>query len=171
MFESLILIRAICLACALVGAALALAVRNDDNFAPTIIGIVIFVVSMIGVYSLGEPCMDAQKKEAESGTEYKAAHQDEIKSFVDCHKENVYNVCETKDGKEMIVEHYWKKGKTKKKEGKQILKYKGVKDSEIKKYTSCKDDGDSKVCTAEDGTKEKVETYWKMGGKNGNEKD
>lgn len=173
MFESLILIRSTCLACALVGAALALAVKNDDNFTPTIIGIAIFVVSMIGVYSLGEPCMDAQKKEAESDTEYKAAHQDEIKSFVDCHKEKGYNVCKTKGGDEMVVEHYWKKGETKKKkkEGNKALKYKGIKDSEIKKYTSCEDDGDNKVCTAEDGTKENVETYWKMGGKDGNEKD
>ena len=171
MFESLILIRATCLACALVGAALALAVRNDDNFAPTIIGIVIFVVSMIGVYSLGGPCMDAQKKEAERDTEYKAAYHDEIKSFVSCYKEKGYNVCKTKGGDEMVVEHYWKKGKTKKQEGKQALKYKGIKNSEIKKYTSCEDDGDNKVCTAEDGTKENVETYWKIGEKNGNEKD
>lgn len=115
--------------------------------------------------------MDAQKKEAESGTEYKAAHNDEIKSFVSCYKEKGYNVCKTKGGDEMVVEHYWKKGKTKKKEGNQALKYKGIKNSEIKKYTSCEDDGDNKVCTAEDGTKEKVETYWKMGGKDGNEKD
>lgn len=164
MFESLILIRATCLACALVGAALALAVKNDDNFAPTIIGIVIFVVSMIGVYSLGGPCMDAQKEEAESGTEYKAAHHDEIKSFVNCHKENGYNVCETKDGKEMIVEHYWKKGESKKnkKEEKQILKYKGAKDSEIKKYTSCEDEENGPVCTAEDGTKHEVDSYWRF---------
>lgn len=32
----------------------------------------------------------------------------------------------------MVVEHYWKKGKTKNKEWKQALKYKGIKDSEIK---------------------------------------
>lgn len=43
----------------------------------------------------------------------------------------------------------------KKEKRKTTLKYKGVKNSEIKKYTSCEDDGDSKVCTAEDGTKEK----------------
>lgn len=43
----------------------------------------------------------------------------------------------------------------KKEKGKQTLKYKGVKDSEIKKYTSCEDDGDNKVCTTKDGTKEK----------------
>ena len=115
--------------------------------------------------------MDAQKKEAERDTEYKAAYHDEIKSFVSCYKEKGYNVCKTKGGDEMVVEHYWKKGKTKKQEGKQALKYKGIKNSEIKKYTSCEDDGDNKVCTAEDGTKENVETYWKIGEKNGNEKD
>lgn len=71
----------------------------------------------------------------------------------------------------MVVEHYWKKGKTKKKKRNQTLKYKGIKDSEIKKYTSCEDAGDNKVCTAEDGTKENVETYWEIGEKNRNEKD
>lgn len=164
---------ALCLTGFTAGAAILYAAMRNDDYVPAIIGVAIIGASMGGICFLDEPFTDAQNKLAESGTEYKAVHQDEIKSFVDCHKENGYNVCETKDGKEMIVEHYWKKGesKKKKKEGKQILKYKGVKDSEIKKYTSCKDDGDSKVCTAEDGTKEKVETYWKMGGKNGNEKD
>lgn len=171
MSDILIIVRSICLAGALFGAVLALVIRKDDNFAPAIIGIIIFVISMIGVYSLGEPYADALNEEIASSTEYKAVHQDEIKSFVNCYKENGYNVCETKDGKEMVVEHYWKKGKTKKKEGNQALKYKGIKDSEIKKYTSCEDDGDSKVCIAKDGTKEKVETYWKIGEKNGNKKD
>lgn len=108
-----------------------------------------------------------KKKEAESGTEYKAVHQDEIKSFVNCYKENGYNVCKTKDGKEMVVEHYWKKDEPKKKKEKekQALKYKGVKDSEIKKYASCEDDGDNKTCIDEDGTKEKVETYWHFSNK------
>ena len=48
---------------------------------------------------------------------------------------------------------------------KQALKYKGIKDTEVKKYTSCKNDEGNKVCIAEDGTKEKVETYWKIGAK------
>lgn len=171
MSDVIILVRVVCLAIALFGAMLALAAEKNGNPVPIIIGIVISVVSMMGVYALGEPYTEALKKEAESGTKYKAAHQNEIKSFVDCHKEKGYNVCKTKGGDEMVVEHYWKKGKTKKKEGNQALKYKGIKNSEIKKYTSCEDDGDNKVCTAEDGTKEKVETYWKIGEKNRNEKD
>lgn len=116
--------------------------------------------------------MDAQKKEIESGTEYKAVHQDEIKSFVDCYKENDYNVCETKDGKEMVVEHFWEKDESKKKKEKEKhpLKYKGVKNSEIKKYTSCEDGDDKKVCTTKDGTKETVETYWHFTNKEKNDR-
>lgn len=156
------MLAALCMTGLTVGATVALVGEKNSNRTSAIVGTAICVVSMMGFISLDEPFADAQKKEAESGTEYKAVHQDEIKSFADCYKENGFNVCETKDGKEMVVEHYWKKGKSKKKKekGKQTLKYKGVKDSEIKKYTSCEDDGDNKVCTTKDGTKEKVETYW-----------
>lgn len=109
MSDVIILVRVVCLAIALFGAMLALAAEKNGNPVPIIIGIVISVVSMMGVYALGEPYTEALKKEAESGTKYKAAYQNEIKSFVDCYKENGFNVCETKDGKEMVVEHYWKK--------------------------------------------------------------
>lgn len=151
-------------------------IYHKDTANGTIItGVVILVISLVGFGFLGEPFTDALNdtlnEKIESGTKYKAVHQDEIKSFVSCYKEKGYNVCKTKGGDEMVVEHYWKKGKTKKKEGNQALKYNGIKDSEIKKYTGCEDDGDNKVCTAEDGTKEKVETYWKMERKDGNEKD
>ena len=164
-------VAALCLLGFAFGAALVYVALRDAEYGVATFGVVIFVVSLFGFCFLDEPIMDVQNELAGSDTEYKAVYKDEIKSFVDCYKENGYNVCETKDGKEMVVGHYWKKGKTQKKEGKQALKYKGIKDSEIKKYTSCEDDGDSKVCTAEDGTKEKVEAYWKMGGKDGNEKD
>lgn len=139
--------------------------RKDTANGTIITGAVILVISLIGFAFLGEPFTDALNEKIESGTEYKAVHQDEIKSFVNCYKENGYNVCETKDKKEMVVDCYWKKGETKKKKGKQALKYKGIKDTEVKKYTSCKNDEGNKVCIAEDGTKEKVETYWKIGGK------
>lgn len=164
-------VAALCLLGFAFGTAIVYVALRDAEYGVATFGVVIFAVSLSGFYFLDEPFTDVQNKLAESGTEYKAAYHDKIKSFVDCHKENGYNVCETKDGKEMVVEHYWKKEKTKKKEGKQALKYKGIKDSEIKKYTSCEDDGDNKVCTAKDGTKEKVETYWKMERKDGNEKD
>lgn len=166
-------VAALCLLGFAFGAAIVYVALRDAEYGVATFGVVILVVSLSGFYFLDEPFTDVQNELAESGTEYKAAHHDEIKSFVDCHKENGYNVCETKDGKEMIVEHYWKKGESKKnkKEEKQTLKYKGAKDSEIKKYTNCEDDGDNKVCTAEDGTKENVDTYWEIGEKNGNEKD
>lgn len=164
-------VAALCILGFAFGTALVYVALRDAEYGVATFGVVIFAVSLSGFYFLDEPFTDVQNKLTESGTEYKAVHQDEIKSFVSCYKEKGYNVCKTKGGDEMVVEHYWKKGKTKKKEGNQALKYKGIKDSEIKKYTSCKDDGDSKVCTAEDGTKEKVETYWKIGGKDGNEKD
>lgn len=161
------MLAALCMTGLTVGTAVALVGGKNSNRTSAIVGTAICIVSMMGFISLDEPFADAQKKEAESGTEYKAVHQDEIKSFVNCYKENGYNVCETKDKKEMVVDHYWKKGesKKKKKKGKQALKYKGIKDTEIKKYTSCKNDEGNKVCIAEDGTKEKVDTYWKIGGK------
>lgn len=164
-------VAALCLLGFAFGAAIVYVALRDAEYGVATFGVVILVVSLSGFYFLDEPFTDVQNELAESGTEYKAAHHDEIKSFVSCYKEKGYNVCKTKGGDEMVVEHYWKKGKTKKKEGNQALKYKGIKNSEIKKYTSCEDDGDNKVCTAEDGSKEKVETYWKMGGKDGNEKD
>ena len=164
-------VAALCLLGFAFGAAIVYVALRDAEYGVATFGVVIFAVSLSGFYFLDEPFTDVQNELAESGTEYKAAYHDKIKSFVSCYKENGYNVCKTKGGNEMVVEHYWKKGKTKKKEGKQALKYKGIKDSEIKKYTSCEDDGDNKACTAEDGTKENVETYWKIGGKDGNEKD
>lgn len=161
------MLAALCMTGLTVGVAVALVGGKNSNRTSAIVGTAICIVSMMGFISLDEPFADAQKKEAESGTEYKAIHQDEIKSFVNCYKENGFNVCETKDGKEMVVEQYWKKGKSKKKKEKekQALKYKGVKDSEIKKYASCEDDGDNKTCIDEDGTKEKVETYWHFSNK------
>lgn len=164
-------VAALCLLGFAFGAAIVYIALRDAEYGVATFGVVIFAVSLSGFYFLDEPFTDVQNKLTESGIEYKAAYHDEIKSFVDCYKEKGYNVCKTKGGDEMVVEHYWKKGKTKKQEGKQALKYKGIKNSEIKKYTSCNDDGDNNVCTAEDGVKEKVEAYWKMGGKDGNEKD
>lgn len=151
---------ALCLTGFTFGAVVLCVALRNDNYAPATIGVVILVASLSGFYFLDKPVTEIRKNLAESGTEYKAVHQNEIKSFVNCYKENGYNVCKTKDGKEMVVDHYWKKGKSKKKEEKQTLKYKGVKDSEIKKYTSCEDDGDNKICINEDGVKETVETYW-----------
>lgn len=160
-------VAALCLLGFAFGAAIVYIALRDAEYGVATFGVVIFAVSLSGFYFLDEPFTDVQNKLTESGIEYKAAYHDEIKSFVDCHKENGYNVCETKDGKEMIVEHYWKKGesKIKNKEEKQTLKYKGAKDSEIKKYVSCEDDDDNKVCTAEDGTKENVDTYWRFSNK------
>ena len=84
------------------------------------------------------------------------------KALLTATKKMVTTFAKLKAETKWLVEHYWKKKETKKekKKGKQALKYKGVKDSEIKKYTSCEDDGDKKVCTTKDGTKETVETYW-----------
>ena len=72
-------------------------------------------------------------------------------------------------GKENIVDKYWKRGE-KTKEDEQIneedsspnLKYKGMKDDEVKKYVSCKDEENGSVCTAEDGTKHEVDSYWRF---------
>ncbi len=154
---------ALCLTGFIFGTTVLCVALRNDNYAPAAIGVVILVASLSGFYFLDKPVTEIRKNLAESGTEYKAVHHNEIKSFVNCYKENGFNVCETKDGKEMVVEHYWKKDESKKKKEKKknnLLKYKGVKNSEIKKYTSCEDDGDNKICIDEDGTKETVETYW-----------
>lgn len=84
--------------------------RKNTANGTIITGVVILVISLVGFAFLGEPFTDALNEKIESGTKYKAVHQDEIKSFVNCYKENGYNVCETKDGDEMVVDHYWKKG-------------------------------------------------------------
>lgn len=163
---------ALCLTGFIFGTTVLCVALRNDNYAPAAIGVVILVASLSGFYFLDKPVTEIRKNLAESGTEYKAVHHNEIKSFVNCYKENGYNVCETKDGKEMVVEHYWEKEESKKekKREKQTLKYKGVKDSEIKKYTSCEDDGNKKVCTTKDGTKEKVETYWHFTNKEKNDR-
>lgn len=57
-----IIVFAVCMAGILIGTALALAAGNNGNPVPAIIGIVICIVSLIGICFLEEPFMDAQKK-------------------------------------------------------------------------------------------------------------
>ena len=44
-------------------------------------------------------------------TQYRGAVNDEVKSFVKCHDEEGYHICTTKDGKDLVVEKYWKSEK------------------------------------------------------------
>lgn len=60
----------VCITGILIGAALALAAGNNGNPIPAVIGIIICVISLIGVCFLEEPFMDVQKNLAESGTTY-----------------------------------------------------------------------------------------------------
>lgn len=76
--------------------------RNDTANATIIMGVVVLVISLLGFYFLKAPYVDTLSKKVEGDTEYKDVHQDEIKSFVNCYKENGYNVCETKDKNEKV---------------------------------------------------------------------
>lgn len=41
-------------------------------------------------------------------TQYRGAVNGEVKSFVKCHDEKGYHICTTKNGKNLVVEKYWK---------------------------------------------------------------
>lgn len=74
---------AVCIAGILIGAALALAAGNNGNPVPAVIGIVICIVSFIGICFLEEPFMDTQEKVAESGTTKPACSHD-FSRWVEC---------------------------------------------------------------------------------------
>lgn len=41
-------------------------------------------------------------------TQYKDIVSGKVKSFVKCHDEKGYHICTTKNGKNLVVEKYWK---------------------------------------------------------------
>lgn len=63
MFENIgaTIVLVVCITGILIGATLALAAGNNGNPVPAVIGIVICIVSLIGICFLEEPFMDAQK--------------------------------------------------------------------------------------------------------------
>ena len=100
---------------------------------------------------------------------YEAVYSEEIQKFIDCYDKKGYHVCIDGSGTENIVDRYWKRGE-KPKEDEKIneedslpnLKYEGMKDDKVKKYVSCEDEENGPVCTAEDGTKHEVDSYWRF---------
>ena len=143
--------------------------RKDDSLFCYLydLALAFMVISAIAV---GIMCMfDFIDAKNDKENKYEAVYSEEILKFKNCYDKNGYHVCINDLGKEVIVDKYWKRGE-KAKEDEQIseedfspnLKYKGMKDNEVKKYVSCKDEGSSPVCTAEDGTKHEVDSYWRF---------
>ena len=143
--------------------------RNDDSLFCTLYdsALVIMILSAIAV---GIICIFGLI-DAKNDKEYKyeAVYSEEIQKFIDCYDKKGYHVCIDGSGTENIVDRYWKRSE-KTKEDEKIneedsspnLKYKGMKDDEVKKYVSCEDEESGPVCTAEDGTKHEVDSYWRF---------
>ena len=143
--------------------------RDDDSLFCTLYdaALVIIVLSAIAV---GILCMfDYIDTKNDKEYKYEAVYSEEIQKFIDCYDKKGYHVCIDGSGTENIVDKYWKRGE-KTKEDEKIneedsspnLKYKGMKDDKVKKYVSCKDEDNGPVCTAEDGTKHEVDSYWRF---------
>ena len=143
--------------------------RNDDSLFCTLYDSALVIMVLFAV-AVGIFCMFSLI-DAKNDKEYKyeAVYSEEIQKFIDCYDKKGYHVCTDGSGTENIVDKYWKRGE-KTKEDEQIneedsspnLKYKGMKDDEVKKYVSCKDEENGLVCTAEDGTKHEVDSYWRF---------
>ena len=143
--------------------------RNDDSLFCTLYDSALVIMVLFAV-AVGIFCMFSLI-DAKNDKEYKyeAVYSEEIQKFIDCYDKKEYHVCTDGSGTENIVDKYWKRGE-KTKEDEQIneedsspnLKYKGMKDDEVKKYVSCKDEENGLVCTAEDGTKHEVDSYWRF---------
>ena len=143
--------------------------RNDDSLFCTLYdsALVIMILSAIAV---GIICIFGLI-DAKNDKEYKyeAVYSEEIQKFIDCYDKKGYHVCIDGSGTENIVDKYWKRGENPKDDEKineedssPNLKYKGMKDDKVKKYVSCEDEENGPVCTAEDGTKHEVDSYWRF---------
>lgn len=143
--------------------------RNDDSLFCTLYdsALVIMILSAIAV---GIICVFGLI-DAKNDKEYKyeAVYSEEIQKFIDCYDKKGYHVCIDGSGTENIVDKYWKRGENPKEDEKineedssPNLKYKGMKDDKVKKYVSCEDEENGPVCTAEDGTKHEVDSYWRF---------
>lgn len=143
--------------------------RNDDSLFCTLYdsALVIMILSAIAV---GIICIFGLI-DAKNDKEYKyeAVYSEEIQKFIDCYDKKGYHVCIDGSGTENIVDKYWKRGENPKEDEKineedssPNLKYKGMKDDKVKKYVSCEVEENGPVCTAEDGTKHEVDSYWRF---------
>lgn len=64
-----------------------------------------------GISFLTNVVIHNSQPEIKVRTQYRGAVNGEVKSFVKCHDEEEYHICTTKDGKDLIVEKYWKSEK------------------------------------------------------------
>lgn len=147
--------------------------RNDDSLFCILYDYALAIMIVLGI-GVGIMCMfsliDAKN---DKNYKYEAVYSEEIRKFQDCYDKKGYHVCIDGSGTENIVDRYWKRGE-KTKEDEKIneedsspnlkghLKYKGMKDDKVKKYVSCEDEKNGPVCTAEDGTKHEVDSYWRF---------
>ena len=143
--------------------------RNDDSLFCILYDYALAIMIVLGI-GFGIICMFSLI-DAKNDKEYKyeAVYSEEIQKFIDCYDKKGYHVCIDGSGTENIVDKYWKRGekpkedeKINKEDSSPNLKYKGMKDDEVKKYVSCEDEENGPVCTAEDGTKHEVDSYWRF---------
>lgn len=64
-----------------------------------------------GISFLANVVIHNSQPEIKVRIQYRGAVNDEVKSFVKCHDEEGYHICTTKDGKDLVVEKYWKSEK------------------------------------------------------------
>lgn len=64
-----------------------------------------------GISFLANVVIHNSQPEIKVRTQYRGAVNGEVKSFVKCHDEEEYHICTTKDGKNLVVEKYWKSEK------------------------------------------------------------
>ena len=64
-----------------------------------------------GISFLANVVIHNSQPEIKVRTQYRGTVNGEVKSFVKCHDEEEYHICTTKDGKDLVVEKYWKSEK------------------------------------------------------------
>ena len=64
-----------------------------------------------GISFLANVVIHNSQPEIKVRTQYRGTVNGEVKSCVKCHDEEEYPICTTKDGKDLVVEKYWKSEK------------------------------------------------------------
>lgn len=136
------------------------------NIFSNILSSIIIFAGVIGCIAIIFVDFDSETER----NKYEAVYSEEIRKFHNCYEKNGYHVCTAGGDKEYIVDKYWKTSGNKDSKGPTAtfnssktskLKFKGMKDNEVKKYVSC--NGTKKpVCTAKDGSKQEVDVYWRL---------
>lgn len=64
-----------------------------------------------GISFLANVVIHNSQPEIKVKTQYRGVVNGEVKSFTKCHDEKGYHICTTKNGKDLVVEKYWKSEK------------------------------------------------------------